>query len=78
MKEMFVGLDIHAEEFYGTILDVQGESISPEWSARLPNRKKAIQCFFAGIPGYVVKQYVEIIEEFKKKEEEQAVLVTER
>ncbi len=28
--------------------------------------------FFTGLPGYVVKQYVEMIEEFKKKEEEQS------
>jgi len=26
--------------------------------------------FFTGLPGYVVRQYVETIEEFKKKEEE--------
>ncbi len=28
--------------------------------------------FFTGLPSYVVKQYVEMIEEFKKKEEEQS------
>lgn len=29
-------------------------------------------CFFTGLPGYVVRQYVETIEGFKKKEDEQS------
>ncbi len=48
MKEMFVGLDIHAEEFYGTILDRHDEVLSHDG---LPNRKETIQSFFVGISG---------------------------
>jgi len=47
MKEMFVGLDVHAEELYGTILDRQGEIVV---QGGIPNRKEAIQGFFGGIP----------------------------
>ncbi len=47
MKEMYAGLDVHAEELYGTILDGQGEIVA---QGGLPNRKEAIQSFFEGIP----------------------------
>ncbi|GCC11254.1 hypothetical protein IPdc08_01305 [archaeon] len=47
MKEMFVGLDIHAEELYGAILDRHGEVLV---HGGMSNRKEAIQSFFADIP----------------------------
>ncbi len=47
MKELYAGLDVHAEELYGTILDRQGEIVA---QGGIPNRKEAIQSFFAGIP----------------------------
>ena len=56
MKDLYAGIDIHAERLYATVLDESGEI---ELQGSLPFAKEAIQSYFAGIPSSKLKKAIE-------------------
>lgn len=56
MKNVYAGLDIHAEKLYGTVLDEQGKIVV---EGGLPYTREAVQSFFSGIPSSKLKIAIE-------------------
>jgi len=56
MTEIYVGLDIHTNGFYGTIMDKQGEIIA---EGKINYTKEAVQNFFAGISSSKIRVAIE-------------------
>lgn len=56
MRDLYVGLDIHTEKLYGTVLDKQGNTVV---EGGLPYTREAVQSFFAGIPSSKLRIAIE-------------------
>ena len=56
MKDLYAGIDIHAEKLYATVLDKWGEI---ELQGSLPFTREAIQSYFTGIPSSKLKIAIE-------------------
>ena len=56
MKDIYIGLDIHTDGFYGTMMDTQGKVIA---EGRSNYNKEAVQNFFAGISSARMKIAIE-------------------